>query len=247
MSRVLCWFSCGAASAVAAKKTIEEHGDRVEVLYCDTFKHEHPDNLRFFLDVEHWLGREIKVLKAEKYDDIFDVFQKTKWLVGRSVARCTIELKKMPRIRYQRPDDIHVFGYTFEEHKRIARFGRENPELSALFPLQDRLISKADCHRIISEAGIEQPAMYRMGYKNNNCIGCVKGGAGYWNRIRVDFPAAFARMATTERAMGVSCIRLQTGGLRRPVFLDELPPDAENSKTEADIECGVLCINESEE
>ena len=30
--------------------------------------------------------------------------------------------------------------------------------------------------------------MYDLGYPNNNCIGCIKGGMGYWNRIRKDFP-----------------------------------------------------------
>ena len=24
--------------------------------------------------------------------------------------------------------------------------------------------------------GIEIPVMYRLGYNNNNCVGCVKGG-----------------------------------------------------------------------
>ena len=31
---------------------------------------------------------------------------------------------------------------------------------------------------------------------------------------------------------------------RKPVFLDELPPDAGRYVDEPDIECGVLCINE---
>jgi hypothetical protein len=38
--RVLVWFSCGDASAVAAKFAIQKYGSRVEVLYCDTFKYE---------------------------------------------------------------------------------------------------------------------------------------------------------------------------------------------------------------
>ncbi len=61
MSRVLCWFSCGAASAVATKLAIETYGDRCEVLYCDTLKYEHPDNARFMADVQNWVGKEIKI------------------------------------------------------------------------------------------------------------------------------------------------------------------------------------------
>lgn len=34
MGRYLAWFSCGAASAVAAKRAVEKYGERCEVLYC---------------------------------------------------------------------------------------------------------------------------------------------------------------------------------------------------------------------
>jgi hypothetical protein len=219
----------------------------VEVLYCDTFRYEHPDNLRFFFDVQDWLGQRIKVLKSDRYEDIFDVYRKTRWLVGPGGARCTTELKKMVRVRYQRPDDIHVFGFTFEEQKRIVRFKNEHPELAALFPLSEQLLTKEICHQIIAGAGIEQPAMYRLGYKNNNCIGCVKGGAGYWNKIRRDFPEAFSRMAAMERELNVACIRSKKGGVSKKVFLDELPSGMGQAQPEPDIECGVLCINETEE
>ena len=50
-SRVLSWFSCGDASAVASKLAVEKYGDRCEVVYCDTLAHEHPDNFRFLKDI----------------------------------------------------------------------------------------------------------------------------------------------------------------------------------------------------
>ncbi len=55
---------------------------------------------------------------------------------------------------------------------------------------------------MIERAGIELPAMYKLGYRNNNCIGCPKGGMGYWNKIRVDFPEVFERMAALQRELG---------------------------------------------
>lgn len=70
-----------------------------------------------------------------------------------------------------------------------------------------------------------------------NCIGCVKGGAGYWNKIRTLFPEVFARRAAQERLLNHALCRLNG----RDVFLDELPPDAGIYETEPDIECGVLC------
>ena len=44
--RVLVSFSCGAASAVAAKMAVEKYGDRVEVIYCDTLKYERVLNVK---------------------------------------------------------------------------------------------------------------------------------------------------------------------------------------------------------
>ena len=82
--------------------------------------------------------------------------------------------------------------------------------------------------------------MYRLGYNNNNCIGCVKGGVGYWNRIRVDFPAAFARMAKLERRLGVA-INRRGGGDRERVYLDELDPDEGQHDPPQLMSCGLLC------
>lgn len=234
--RVLVWFSCGDASAAAAKIALYKYGDRCEVLYCDTFAHEHPDNRRFFLDVQSWLGVEIKVLRSQKYTDIYDVFESTKFLKGPNGARCTTELKKNVRKAYQTVDDVHVFGFTIEEQHRVNRFVKENPELYAEFPLVEAGIDKAMCHRIVREAGIELPAMYKLGYHNNNCIGCVKGAKGYWNKVRLDFPEVFNRMATLERKLNYA--------LCSGVFLDELDPNAGRYKDEPDIECGVICSSE---
>lgn len=245
MSRVLAWFSCGDASAVAAKLAVDKYGDRCEVLYCDTFAYEHPDNRRFFHDVEQWIGRSIKILASYDYKDIYDVFMRTRYLVGIHGARCTTELKKNVRKAYQQVDDVHVFGFTVDEGKRIERMKQENHELYTEFPLVEHGLTKADCHRRVRAAGIETPAMYKLGYTNNNCIGCVKGQSGYWNKIRKDFPDVFAKMAQTERTLNVAICK-QEGSVngqrwRKRVFLDELPPDAGRYATEPDIECGVLC------
>ena len=244
--RVLAWFSCGAASAVAADLAIEKYGiDRVEVCYCDTLAYEHPDNRRFIQDVTGWLGKSIAVLKSKEYADIYDVFLRTRWLVGVGGARCTTELKKVVRKEYQRVDDIHVFGFTCDEESRVRRFNRENPEMRADHVLFDRGVSKNDCFRALAKAGIALPQMYRLGYKNNNCIGCVKGQTGYWNKIRIDFPETFWTMAVVERELDAAINkRYETvNGIRRRVrvFLDELDPKAGRYATESAHECGVLC------
>lgn len=242
--RVLIWFSCGAASAVAAYLAMRKYPD-AEVLYCDTLKYEHPDNVRFMADVAKWIGKEIKLLKSSKYTDIFDVFDKTGWLVGPGGARCTTELKKNVRKAYERPGDLHVFGFTSDEENRILKYEDENPDTDVEWILRDAKVSKADCYALLQRAGIILPTMYLLGYNNNNCIGCVKGGMGYWNKIRVDFPEAFARMAAQERKMGVAICKSYAGDKKRKrVFLDVLPPDAGRGESLPDIECGVICKGE---
>jgi hypothetical protein len=85
--------------------------------------------------------------------------------------------------------------------------------------------------------------MYKLGYNNNNCIGCVKGQAGYWNKIRVDFPDAFDRMAKMERKLNVAINKTYAGdGKRKRIFLDELDPSAGRNVPMPEIDCGVLCI-----
>lgn len=88
---------------------------------------------------------------------------------------------------------------------------------------------------------IELPAMYKLGYKNNNCIGCVKGGAGYWNKIRRDFPEAFEKMALVEEELGRTINQTRVGGERKRITLRELDPNAGRYEDEADISCGVVC------
>lgn len=99
-------------------------------------------------------------------------------------------------------------------------------------------MNKQECLAIIERAGIELPAMYKLGYHNNNCIGCVKGGLGYWNKIRTDFPQAFQRMAEIERAKGFASHKEKDG---TPIFLDELDPNRGEFTTEIMPECGLFC------
>lgn len=244
MSRELVWFSCGAASAVAAKLASEKYPD-CEILYCDTLAYEHPDNIRFLHDVERWTGKKIRILKSKKYKDIYDVFNKTGWLIGVKGARCTAELKIQVRVDYQECDDVHIYGFTSEEESRIIKF-QESFDIDTDFILYENNLSKTDCYREINKAGIKIPEMYKLGYNNNNCIGCVKGQQGYWNKIRVDFPIMFEKMAKQERKMNVAINKSYAGdGKRKRVFLDELDPSAGRNVPMPDIECGVLCVSEN--
>jgi hypothetical protein len=237
VSRTLCWFSCGAASAVAAKVTATSYAD-CEVLSCDTSKDEHEDNARFMADVEKWIGKTVKRLSSPKYSTITEVFLGEKYIVGPAGAPCTKLLKRRVREMYQRSDDIHVFGFTADERDRVLDIEERNPKMRFIWPLVDAGITKDDCYKILQGVGIELPAMYKLGFNNNNCIGCVKGGMGYWNKIRRNFPQVFERQAKTERLIGATSLRNGDGSR---LYLDVLDPNAGRDVPEPNIECGFLC------
>lgn len=240
--RVVVWFSCGAASAVAGKIAQDKYNDDV-IFVCCVVPNEHPDNERFLKDCEKWYGKEIVRLTNPNFKDAWEVWEKYKYLVNPYGAACTIELKKRLRNKFQRMSDLQVFGFTKEENERAKRFVRQNPEADIYTPLIENGLTKQDCLDTISKAGIEIPAMYKLGYNNNNCIGCVKGGAGYWNKIRKDFPEVFDRMAKLERKLNSKILKLK--GER--IFLDELPENVGRYKKELSFDCGVLCGTEKED
>jgi 3'-phosphoadenosine 5'-phosphosulfate sulfotransferase (PAPS reductase)/FAD synthetase len=243
MSRILVWFSAGAASAVAAKLTLASYPDEeIVIAYTDPGS-EHPDNARFLDECEEWFGQKVNRLKSDKYVDTWDVWKKRRFIVSAFGAPCTAELKKRVRYSFERPDDRQVFGYTIEEKHRADRFREQNPGVDLVTPLIESGLTKSDCLAMIDRAGIRLPAMYALGYLNNNCIGCPKGGMGYWNKIRRDFPETFDRMAVLERDIGASVLR--SNG--ESVFLDELDPKRGNHADEPAFECSLLCAIAEEE
>lgn len=243
MGRVVVSYSAGAASAVALKVCATAWAKRHEIhaINCNLSKDEHPDNARFTADVERWTGIAVERLDNPKYPGgIDDVFLQVRFIVGPSGAACTKRLKQQPADAYCLPDDIRVIGYTVEEQDRIDRMEERHPDWTFGWVLRDAGITKTDCYNILNNAGIELPMMYRLGYGHNNCIGCVKGGRGYWNKIRRDFPETFAKRAIVQREIGAGF-----GGGDAQFFLDELKPDEGRDQKEPDIECGVFCAGYS--
>lgn len=215
--RTIAWYSCGAASAVAAKLS---GGLPV---YCETGS-EHPDNERFLLDCERWFGRPIKRIKNPKYVNTWQVWKDRRYLAGIDGAPCTVALKVEPRLAFQRPDDIHVFGYTADlsDMARASRLRDTYPELTILTPLIERGLDKAACIAMVERAGIAPPVIYAMGFQNNNCIPCVKATSpAYWALVRERFPLHFDRMAKLSRELDVRLCRVNDE--RR--FIDEIPLD----------------------
>lgn len=236
--RVICWFSCGDASAVATRLALKKYASTHETVVARiVIDSEHEDNERFTADCERWFGQPVISLRSDEYRDTWDVWERRKYIAGIAGAPCTGELKKAVRYKFQRHGDIHVFGYTADETKRAETFKRNNFELATDFPCIDAGLNKPDCHALVRAAGIELPAMYRLGFDNNNCIGCPKGGAGYWNMIRRHFPAQFERMDELSHRLGARLVKQD--GAR--IFLRDLRPETGRQKDEVAIDCSPFC------
>lgn len=242
--KIAVWFSCGVASAVAVKRTIELYGDRcsIQVVNNPVFE-EHEDNRRFLHDVEKWLGVKIEFAINSKYKScsIVDVWEEENLMATNKYAPCTDHLKRRARYEWEIKNrvDWTVLGFTSEEKTRFDRFqAKERP--ASIWVLND--LTKVDCFRIVNEAGIAVPEIYNLGYPNANCIGCVKAtSATYWNHVRKMHPQIFEERARQSREIGTNGAKLVRVKGKR-MFLDELPADAKGASMKSmRSECGIFC------
>jgi 3'-phosphoadenosine 5'-phosphosulfate sulfotransferase (PAPS reductase)/FAD synthetase len=247
-------FSCGAASAVSALITLMNH-QKVELVYTDPGL-EHEDNHRFLRDFERLTEKPVTILRHKKYKSPFDVFEERRFLAGPKGAPCTTELKKKTAQKYlgdRLYEEVNVFGFDFSkrEIERAEKYKNNNPLLKTWFPLIDYNIEKPDCFYILDRLGLDLPYMYKLGYKNANCTGCVKAESlGYWAAIREDFPKVYNKYAKLERNFGAidetgnprgaAINKRYEGEERIRVFLDEIPEDQE-PKRNISFNCGYSC------
>jgi hypothetical protein len=263
-------FSCGAASAVSALICMMEKPDKIELIYTDPGS-EHKDNQRFLRDFENLAGQKVTYLKSKKYNSPMDVFEERRFLAGPKGAPCTTELKKKVARDYlgnRLLEEVNIWGFDPKESGRAKTFNNNNPELRSRYPLMEHSISKSDCYYIIDSLGLDLPYMYKLGYKNANCTGCVKAeNLGYWAAIREDFPKVYKWYAKFERKIGAidpdtgkprgaainkrykkctNCADATCGKcgddnkVRHRVFLDELPKDQKPTRN-ISFTCGYSC------
>jgi len=209
MKKVIAWWSGGITSAVSCKIGIDLFGVKnCRIVMIDT-KNEHPDTYRFKLDCEKWYGKEIETITAigDKYDSIQDVWIKHKSLNVATGAICSTNLKRRVREQWQKSVeyDYQIFGFEFDkkEFNRAKSLTMNHPKAKGIYPLLMMGLDKDACLKMIEDVGIEIPIMYKLGFRNNNCFGtgCVQGGIGYWQKIRVDFPDKFDAMANMEHKL----------------------------------------------
>jgi len=227
---IVSWFSAGVSSAVATKLAIDKI-DRIIYTHIDD---QHIDTLRFIKECGCWFRKPVEIMQSP-LKNVDNALRAACYVNGVRGAPCTRLLKR--RVRKEWEDDkrdlTYVWGMDAGEWDRCERIISSMPDQFHLFPLHNKNIGKQEAHEILIASGIKRPVMYDLGYNNNNCIGCVKGGQGYWNKIRVDFPNVFKKRAETERLIGGTCIK--------GIYLDELNPQAGTQSDFIMDDCGLFC------
>lgn len=230
------WFSAGVSSAVATKLAIDSI-DKIIYIHIDD---QHPDSLRFVKECETWFGKPVEIIQSSKFKTVEAACLGSGgrgYVNGANGAACTKSLKKKVRrdweIARKNTYLSYVWGMDLRERERSEDLKNTMLAQTHIFPLIEKGMSKEDAHKILKASGIKRPAMYDLGYSNNNCIGCVKGGMGYWNHIRRDFPEVFEARSRMERAIRATCIK--------GVYLDELDPERGRHEKPIVEDCGILC------
>ena len=231
--RRVAWFSCGAASAIA---TLLSRPD--VVAYCDTGA-EDADNVRFMRDFHAATGVDIEVIAHPRFRSTWEVWEWKQYINGIGGAPCTKYLKIAPRLDYQEPGDIHIFGYTADgaDVKRANALRENWPELDCEFPLIERGLTKAACLEMIDHLGLQLPRTYAMGFPNANCIPCCKASSpAYWALVRQHFKREYRRMA--KLSLRLNCKLVTINGKRAHLY--EIPRGQPTTQPIAH-DCDFLC------
>ena len=227
-----CWLSAGVSSFIAGY--LAQNVD--DFLYID-IDDQHPDSIRFIKDCEQILKRPVQIIRSDQYKKVEDVCLAFRFIASAHGTKCTEVLKRRVRKKWEyehRDCEItYVWGLDCTEEHRADRIKESMPGFIHEFPLIERGLTKQQAHAICASLGVLRPKMYDLGYQNNNCIGCLKGGKGYWNKIRIDFPDVFSRRARMEREIGHSILN--------GIYLDELDPSAGRMQTEIMQDCDLFC------
>jgi hypothetical protein len=228
------WFSAGVSSAVATKLS---NPDVIIYIHIDD---QHPDTLRFVYDCEKWFGKKIIRLQSE-LKTVEMACRKAGTLPMRMFSPCTKFLKKEPRKNWEKQNPgrhTYVWGFDSGEKHRIDRIVEGMTDYDHEFPLRD--LTKEECHGIMYKTGIKRPAMYDLGYSNNNCLGCLRGRMGYFNKIRKDFPEVFASRVRLEKIFTSAGFEGEHARIIKDYPLDKLPEGKGRCEPILD-ECGIYC------
>lgn len=230
---VVVGYSGGVTSAWAAMWALREFPrEEVVWLWHDT-KAEDADTYRFLR--EFAAVANFPITEQSDGRSVEEVEDDEGALANNRMAFCSRILKAEQReiffksLRQQGfTEIINVLGFSAIEWKRVQRatMHGERDGYTVRFPLIENCISKQMAADFCIAMGIRPPRMYQWS-EHANCLGCRRGGKGYWLAVKENAPEAFERACKREAEYGytflkdTTLVQLAATGLKRPVHQRE--------------------------
>ena len=205
MSRVIVALSGGKASAYCAKWAFENYPKDDVILYFNDTKWEHSDLYRFLSDLECYFDKKIHEDSDGRNPE--ELFYDNHALACNRMPFCSRILKAERLHKFFEEGDVLVFGIGQEERHRAERIVQVYQKIAVkrgvfcklVFPIIEENVYKHDVDAWLKSTGIEEPALYKMGFEHNNCSGgCVRAGKKHWGLLLYKLPEVYADRERVE-------------------------------------------------
>ena len=208
MAKIIVTISGGKASAWCANWALENFPKEDVILYFNDTKWEHSDLYRFLSELSAYWNKEIIFDSDGRSPEA--LFYDNRALANNRMPFCSRILKAERLQSYFKDGDTLIFGIGADEPQRARRLvgvyqvvavkKQKCPKLR--FPLISENITAEIVDDWLTAIGVEEPLLYRMGFKHNNCSGgCVRAGKKHWKLLYEKLPEVYEDRERVEREM----------------------------------------------
>ena len=208
MGRIIVAISGGKASAWCAHWALENYPKEDVILYFNDTKWEHKDLYRFLDELAVHFDKEITFDSDGRSPE--SLFYDNRAIANNRMPFCSRILKTERLQKFYKDGDTLVFGIGADEPQRAIRLvgvyqtiaAKTNKWPQLRFPLMSEDMTSEKGDAWLASTGIEEPLLYRLGFKHNNCSGgCVRAGKKHWKMLYEKLPEVYADRERVEKEM----------------------------------------------
>lgn len=205
---IIVALSGGKASAWCADFAFKNYNKDEIILYFNDTKWEHEDLYRFLNDISKHYNHPITYDSDGRSPE--DLFYDNNALANNRMPFCSRILKADRLQKFYKDGDTILFGISSDEEHRakriieVYRFAslKKSKTAKIAFPLIENNINSLQIDSYLKSIGIEQPLLYKLGFKHNNCSGgCVRAGKKHWKLLYEKLPQVYLERERVEREM----------------------------------------------
>jgi 3'-phosphoadenosine 5'-phosphosulfate sulfotransferase (PAPS reductase)/FAD synthetase len=205
---IIVAMSGGKASAWCANWALKRYPKKDVILYFNDTKWEHPDLYRFINDLAIYFNHPITFDSDGRSPE--DLFYDNRALANNRMPFCSRILKAERLQKFYKNGDILIFGIGNDEPQRASRLDdvyfiiseKTGKQCELIFPLVTENVTKEQIDYFLKKANIEEPILYKLGFKHNNCSGgCVRAGKKHWKLLYEKLPEVYLERERVEREM----------------------------------------------